>query len=72
LVFAGLVITKTFPSTVFSGFSPTPLPCRWDVSGETLTSSVSYGELNATFKGTFSEDGDCFEGGVQTPARTRP
>jgi hypothetical protein len=23
--------TDTFPSTVFSGFSPTPLPYRWDV-----------------------------------------
>ena len=26
--------TDTFPSTVFSGFSPTPLPYRWDVRGD--------------------------------------
>jgi hypothetical protein len=55
--------TKTFPSTVFSGFSPTPLPYKWDVSDDTLTISVSYGSLDATFKGTFSEDVESFGGG---------
>jgi hypothetical protein len=35
--------TDTFPSTVFSGFSPTPLPYRWDVQGDDVTISVSYG-----------------------------
>ena len=34
--------TDTFPSTVFSGFSPTPLPYRWDVRGDSVTISVSY------------------------------
>jgi hypothetical protein len=28
--------TDTFPSTVFSGFSPTPLPYRWEVRGDRL------------------------------------
>jgi hypothetical protein len=55
--------TNTFPSTVFSGFSPTPLPYKWDVSDDTLTMSVSYGPLDTTFKGTFSEDGESFGGG---------
>jgi hypothetical protein len=55
--------TKTFPSTVFSGFSATPLPYKWDVSDDTLTISVSYGPLDATFRGRFSEDGESFEGG---------
>ena len=44
--------TDTFPSTVFSGFSPTPLPYRWDVNGERVTIRVSYGELDATFTGS--------------------
>ena len=54
---------KTFPSTVYSNFSPTPLPYKWDAAGDTLTISVSYGPLDATFKGAFSEDGDSFQGG---------
>lgn len=28
--------TDTFPSTVFSGFSPEPLPYRWDVQGDSV------------------------------------
>jgi hypothetical protein len=35
--------TDTFPSTVFSGFSPTPLPYTWDVRGDSVTITVSYG-----------------------------
>jgi hypothetical protein len=54
---------KTFPSTVCSSFSPKPLPYKWEVGRDTLTISVSYGELDATFKGTFSEDGESFWGG---------
>jgi hypothetical protein len=54
---------KTFPSTVYSTFSPTPVPYKWDVDDDTLTISVSYGELDATFKGTFSKDGESFGGG---------
>jgi Protein of unknown function (DUF1579) len=55
--------TKTFPSTVYSNMSPTPLPYRWKVGGDTVTISVSYGPLDATFNGAFSEDGKSFGGG---------
>ena len=55
--------TGTFPSTVFSNMSPAPLPYRWKVEGDTVTISVSYGPLDATFTGTFSEDGQRFSGG---------
>jgi hypothetical protein len=54
--------TDTFPSTVFSGFAPTPLPYRWDVRGDDVTISVSYGQLDATFTGAWREDGT-FAGG---------
>jgi hypothetical protein len=55
--------TETFPSTVYSNLSPTPLPYRWDVRDSNVTISVSYGPLDATFTGAFSEDGDSFSGG---------
>ena len=55
--------TKTFPSTVYSGFSPVPLPYRWEVEGDALKISVSYGPLDATFEGGFSEGGQVFGGG---------
>ena len=55
--------TKTFPSTVFSNLSPTPLPYRWVVSDDSVTISVGYGPLDATFSGAFSEDGRSFGGG---------
>jgi hypothetical protein len=54
--------TKTFPSTVFSNVSPTPLPYRWEVSEDDVKISVSYGPLDATFEGKFSEDGESFGG----------
>jgi Protein of unknown function (DUF1579) len=54
--------TDTFPSTVFSGFSPTPLPYRWDVRGDSVTITVAYGPLDATFTGSWREDGT-FSGG---------
>ncbi len=54
--------TDTFPSTVFSGFSPTPLPYRWDVQGDSVTIEVAYGPLDATFTGEWREDGT-FSGG---------
>jgi Protein of unknown function (DUF1579) len=54
--------TDTFPSTVFSGFSPTPLQYRWDVRGDNVTISVSYGPLDSTFTGAWREDGT-FQGG---------
>jgi Protein of unknown function (DUF1579) len=54
--------TNTFPSTVFSNLSPSPLPYRWDVQGDAVTISVSYGLLDATFTGSWRENGT-FSGG---------
>ena len=54
--------TDTFPSTVFSGFAPTPLPYRWDVRGDRVTITVEYAPLDATFTGYWREDGT-FSGG---------
>jgi hypothetical protein len=54
--------TGTFPSTVFSNLSPSPLPYRWDVQGDTVTIAVAYGPLDATFTGAWREDGT-FSGG---------
>jgi hypothetical protein len=55
--------TKTFPSTVFSNLSPTPLPYRWEVGDDILTISVTYGPLDSTFEGRLREDGESFGGG---------
>ncbi len=55
--------TDTFPSTVYSNLSPTPLPYRWEVSDDSVTISVAYGPLNATFRGKFGQDGRSFSGG---------
>ena len=55
--------TDTFPSTVYANVSPMPLPYRWSVDEQALTISVSYGPLDATFEGRFSDDGDAFAGG---------
>ena len=52
----------TFPSTVYSNFSPEPLPYKWEVEGEAVTIAVSYGQLDATFTGSWREDGT-FSGG---------
>jgi Protein of unknown function (DUF1579) len=54
--------TDTFPSTVYSNFSPEPLPYRWDVRDDDVTLTVSYGQLDATFTGSWREDGT-FSGG---------
>ena len=55
--------TDTFPSTVYSNVSPAPLPYRWQVEGDSVTITVSYGPLDATFTGSWSEDGETFSGG---------
>jgi hypothetical protein len=55
--------TNTFPSTVYSNVSPAPLPYRWEVEDDRVTISVKYGPLDATFKGSFGEDGQTFGGG---------
>jgi hypothetical protein len=54
--------SETFPSTVYSNFSPEPLPYKWDVQGDTVTITVSHGQLDATFTGSWREDGT-FSGG---------
>jgi hypothetical protein len=53
---------KTFPSTVYTNLSPDPLPYTWDLQGDTVTIAVSYGPLDATFNGSWREDGT-FAGG---------
>lgn len=55
--------TEGLTSFVYSNMGPSPLPYRWAVEGDTLTISVSYGPLDATFEGRFSEDGNSFAGG---------
>jgi hypothetical protein len=55
--------TGTFPSTVYSNLSPAPLPYRWEVDENTVRIVVSYGPLDATFTGTFDDDGEGFRGG---------
>jgi hypothetical protein len=55
--------TKAFASNVYSNLSPVPLPYKWDIQDNILTISVSYGALDATFKGSFSKDGKSFSGG---------
>jgi hypothetical protein len=49
--------TDTSPSTVYSNFSPEPLPYKWDVRGDDVTITVSYGQLDATFTGSWRGDG---------------
>jgi len=55
--------TDTFPSTVYSNVAPAPLPYRWDVKGDDVTISVSYGPMDSTFHGRWAEDGESFTGG---------
>jgi Protein of unknown function (DUF1579) len=54
--------TGTFPSTVYSNISPQPLPYRWEIEGDSVKITVSYGPLDATFTGRFSGDGQSFDG----------
>ena len=69
--------TGTFPSTVYSNLSPTLLPYRWAIDGDSLTILVSYGPLDATLTGKFSEYGtkcarrqrSASEGASITPGR---
>ncbi len=55
--------TDSFPSTVYSNLSPTPLPYRWHVDGDDVTIEVTYGPMDSTFHGTIGADGDTFTGG---------
>ena len=59
--------TGMFPSQVFSNMSPQPLPYTWEIGEDgSLTISVSYGPMDATFRGRFSDDGQSF-GGAWAP-----
>lgn len=56
--------TAAFPSTVYSNLSPAPLPYRWEVGeDDTVQISVTYGPMDSTFTGGFSEGGRRFGGG---------
>ncbi len=55
--------TGSLTSQVYSNQSPLPLPYQWDLQDDTLTISVRYGSLDATFTGKFGQDGDSFSGG---------
>jgi hypothetical protein len=55
--------TGGFSSHVYTNMSPVPLPYRWDVQGDQVTISVTFGPLDATFRGELSEDGRTFSGG---------
>jgi hypothetical protein len=53
-----------FPSRVYSNLAPEPLPYEWDVREDgSMTITVSYGPLDATFTGGLGEDGDSYSGG---------
>jgi len=55
--------TKAFSSYVYSNMAPDPWPYEWDIQGDTLTISIKYGPMGATFTGKFSPDGNSFSGG---------
>jgi hypothetical protein len=55
--------TGTFPSTVYSNIAPTPLPYRWEVDGDDVKISVTYGVMDSTFHGRWADDGQSFSGG---------
>jgi hypothetical protein len=55
--------TGRFKSLVFSNMSPEPLPYAWSLEHGELTISVSYGPLDATFKGRLADDGNSMSGG---------
>jgi hypothetical protein len=55
--------TGTFPSMVYSNMSPEPLPYRWRIDGDTVTITVTYAPLDATYTGRWSDDGTTFSGG---------
>ena len=55
--------TDSYPSTVYSSMSPSPLPYRWKVGDDgSVTISVKYGPMDSTFQGEWKEDGT-FSGG---------
>lgn len=55
--------TGGFSSQVFSNMAGDPWPYEWDIQGNTWTISIDHGQMNATFTGEFSDDGNSFTGG---------
>lgn len=55
--------TEAFASHVYSNMAPDPWPYRWSVQGDSLTISINHGQMNATFTGKLSADGNGFAGG---------
>jgi Protein of unknown function (DUF1579) len=64
--------TEAFASYVYSNFSSTPLPYKWDLRDDTLTISVSYPPLDATSPASSATTARASRAaGGRTPARTR-
>lgn len=51
--------TDTFPATVYTSMTASPLPYHWEVSGNAIRHWVE----GATYTGEFSDDGDTITGG---------
>jgi hypothetical protein len=64
--------TDTFPSTVFSGFSPSPLPYRWDVQGDRVTITCRTGRSMRPSPAPGARMAPSRAAGAPTPAPTRP
>jgi hypothetical protein len=54
--------TQTFPSLVYSNVSGEPLQYQYGVRGKDVTIRTEFGG-GATYKDTFSEDGNTMSGG---------
>jgi hypothetical protein len=55
--------TKAFSSYVYSNMAPDPWPYEWNIQDDTLTISIKYGPMDATFTAKFAPDGKSFSGG---------
>jgi hypothetical protein len=55
--------TSAFSSYVYSNMAADPWPYEWDIQGDTLTISIKYGAMDATYTGKFAPDGNSFSGG---------
>jgi hypothetical protein len=55
--------TDGLKSFVYSNMSPVPLPYFWNVDGDDVEISVSYGPLDAKMAAKFSKDGQSYSGG---------
>jgi hypothetical protein len=64
--------TGTFPSTVYSNFSPQPLPYKWDVQGDASRSRCPTASWTRPSPGHGARTVPSRAAGVRTPAPTRP